>query len=589
MISESFDKIGILYLQLLLKDNHQQMQYIKKNLNFEKKKLFDFFKKNKFDFRYVFYINLLSIINYKIWSSREKLYNKKGNFNPKILKFGHQINSIRNIIKNRIDQIKNKNKITKTNTLIEKDLKLWNLFLIKGKPSKSHLQKYPMSNIAEYLDELTIKQLKEINFNTKRKFKDDLKIHFENYTQFKNVNNPSYIIFMVPMLSLINSIVWDIKDTMIMRDQDYNEFIQLAQNLNSMRNDIINMINKKEHFDRQKKSGIFYDEAFKKKLLIIEKCLNIKFNYQNSKFNYLKVNDLEQLFLNKNEKFHPEAISLYKKENFLYKNCFNNREKIIKNIISKIYNNKFWVSGAKKIKIWQKGWNENLDLFIKSKNKEKLIPKFLYKDNPLRYYNNWIKPLNKSFEFDLIEIYRTHIFKTFFNKVDSIYEFGCGSAQHLIRLKSCFKDKKITGLDWAQSSIKIIKNLNKHYEFNLRYKIFNMFKPDKNYKLDKNSAILTIGAMEQLGTDYEKFFNYLYKNKPKLVVHMETIREFYNEHNLFDLLAIIYDKKRNYLDGYYSFLKKKQEERKIKIIKSKKINFGSMMHDSYSLIIWKPL
>ena len=60
-------------------------------------------------------------------------------------------------------------------------------------------------------------------------------------------------------LSLINSIVWDIKDTMIMRDQDYNEFIQLAQNLNSMRNDIINMINKKEHFDPSQ--GKFYIQS----------------------------------------------------------------------------------------------------------------------------------------------------------------------------------------------------------------------------------------------------------------------------------------------------------------------------------------
>ena len=140
-----------------------------------------------------------------------------------------------------------------------------------------------------------------------------------------------------------------------------------------------------------------------------------------------------------------------------------------------------------------------------------------------------------------------------------------------------------------QISIKIIKNLNKAFKFKIEGKIFNMFEPNIKYKLNNNSGVLTIGAMEQLGSNYKKFFYYLYKNKPRVVVHMETIKELYDKNRLFDQLAIIYDTRRNYLDGYLTFLKQKEKEKKIKIIRIKKVNFGSMMHDSYSTIIWKPI
>lgn len=179
----------------------------------------------------------------------------------------------------------------------------------------------------------------------------------------------------------------------------------------------------------------------------------------------------------------------------------------------------------------------------------------------------------------MIEIYRTHLFKKYFDKYENIYEFGCGSAQHLIRLCEIFPKKKIIGLDWSNASIKIIQKLNKEKKLNIESIKFNLFKPNYKVNIKKNSLIFTVGTMEQLGSDYKNFFKYIISKKPQKILHLETIDELYNENNLFDYLAKIYDKERNYLNGYLSFLRKKEKQKKIKIIKVKKFNFGSMMHD----------
>ena len=55
-----------------------------------------------------------------------------------------------------------------------------------------------------------------------------------------------------------------------------------------------------------------------------------------------------------------------------------------------------------------------------------------------------------------------------------------------------------------------------------------MVKPDYNYKIMPNSGVFTFGALEQLGGKFEKFFNYLIKNRPKIVIHTEPCIELYD-------------------------------------------------------------
>ena len=200
---------------------------------------------------------------------------------------------------------------------------------------------------------------------------------------------------------------------------------------------------------------------FMRILITIRDCFELdNFNKKNEKFKYISLQQIKDLILLKNEKLDPEAENIYKPNNFIYVSTNDYREQIIKEVIEKIINKNFWISGKNKINIWQKGWSENLKHFSKHKNSKNLIPKFLSKKLPLRLQNQWIKPLKKDFEFNLVENIEL-IFLKDISKIFNIYEFGSGSAQHLIRLTEIFPHKKIIGLDWSDASIKIIHKLKK--------------------------------------------------------------------------------------------------------------------------------
>ncbi len=583
MISELFDKLSIIIIRTLVSDLNPGDKYLIIDIEKDLRKKFYGKKINK---QFLFYLNLLVQVNYEIWKIKDHMHTNKGTFKKNELKLSHQINSIRNIIKNKIQALSNNNKdVGRTNTDKE-DLKGWNLYLLSDKKFafKNNNNKF---NIADYLDNLSILQIKERKFNN-IKYKKNLESHLNNFTS--SVDGKNYkIIIVAAFLSAINNYVWDIKDKIVKNKSIYHSGLSKAQNLNSLRNELKNYLNNLNNQNLSLKTGIFYDNSFYEKVIILRNYFGLKKVSKDSKFDYVSLNQIKNLILDKNEKLKELAENIYNPKNFIYFSTDHYRDDIIKDIVKKIKDKNFWISGKDKNGIWQKGWNENLKSFSKTKKLKNLVPKFLKKKLPLRFENKWIKPFSENFEFDMIEIYRTHLFKKYFDKYQNIYEFGCGSAQHLIRLCEIFPKKKIIGLDWSNASLKIIQKIKKEKKLNIESIKFNLFKP--NYKVDikKNSLIFTVGTMEQLGSDYKNFFEYIISKKPQKILHLETIEELYNENNLFDYLAKIYDKERNYLNGYLSFLKEKEKEKKIKIIKVKKFNFGSMMHDSYSLIIWKPL
>ena len=93
--------------------------------------------------------------------------------------------------------------------------------------------------------------------------------------------------------------------------------------------------------------------------------------------------------------------------------------------------------------------------------------------------------------------------------------------------------------------------------------------------------------MEQIGNKYKKFYNFLKKKKPGVVVNIEPIPEILNSSSLLDNLSIYYMKKRKYLNGYLNFLSKEEKKKKIKIIFKRKSYFGSFLIYEHSIIIWK--
>lgn len=161
------------------------------------------------------------------------------------------------------------------------------------------------------------------------------------------------------------------------------------------------------------------------------------------------------------------------------------------------------------------------------------------------------------------------------NHTKQIVEFGAGTGHNLITLSKTWIGKKYLGFDFCPSAVEIMKKKNiPSFEF-------DMYKPNYFWNL-KDSIVLTVGAMEQLGENYGTFLDYLLASEAKLMIHIEPIIEFYNPEDSFDNLAVQYHKKRNYLGQFLTKLK----EKKVNIIHQERTSFGNIFNEGYSVIVW---
>lgn len=296
-----------------------------------------------------------------------------------------------------------------------------------------------------------------------------------------------------------------------------------------------------------------------------------------------------EIFNVKENDFPFLAKQAIKKANFKYRIVKDKEyEEAILRITKTLDSKTLKISGPHRQEEWEKGWGENLQEFKQGEyNLKKLIPKFV-RDAYIRFQGNFIDPESDSFETDFVTVMRYYLFSKYYKEVNTLYEFGAGTGLNLVAASKVFPKMKLIGLDWAVASVDIINALKEKLNINISGRRFDLFNPDEKYLLDKDSAILTVGTLEQTGENFKPFIDYLLKNKPKVCIHMETMYEVYDKDNLLDSLAMRYLEKRNYLRGFLPYLKNLEVEKKIKILEVKK-TFGSFYHDGYTYIVWKTI
>lgn len=246
-------------------------------------------------------------------------------------------------------------------------------------------------------------------------------------------------------------------------------------------------------------------------------------------------------------------------------------------------------SGPDRLPDWERGWTENLNKFkVDCSDLDDLVPGYVRPGQVMRLNGDYAIFEDPKIEKHYIALFRSWLSKKYFTDCDSIYEFGCGSCSHVAFLAQNFPNKKIFGLDWAEASIKICQVLRERHQLNIEGHLFNFFSPNKNLKLNENSAVLTFGALEQCGNQFVDFIEYVREQRPKICVHVEGLDELYDQTQLFDYLAFQYNKKKNYLTGLLSYLQKLEMTNKIKILKSHRHHFGSRHNDTLSYVVWEP-
>lgn len=311
----------------------------------------------------------------------------------------------------------------------------------------------------------------------------------------------------------------------------------------------------------------------------------------NKSIKKIKLKDFLKSFGANKSEFSTKLIKYINNNNFFYEEIVGKKKSlIINNIDEKLRNKVFSKSGEKRLKDWNTGWKENYIEFKKSNyNVSALIPKYIHGDRPVRWKQKFVNPKKKFLEWRFSKVFRTWLFSKYFKHVENIYDFGTGTACHLELISRIFPKKKLYGFDWSPYTKKIIDLLRKKKKIKIVGNKFDFFNINKKLKIPVNTGVLTYGALEQVGSRHKKFIDYLIKNKPKICVHVECMENMYDKKNRIDKLGYRYHIQRGYLKGFIPYLKEKEKEKKIKIIKIKRLYFGSFYQEVYNYIIWRAI
>lgn len=280
---------------------------------------------------------------------------------------------------------------------------------------------------------------------------------------------------------------------------------------------------------------------------------------------------------------------MIEKGDFSYKKMEGEeRDSLILGVLKRIHGDDLPSAGQQRLTAWERGWQENLDdLVATNYDLNALIPRYFKKQAPARLDLEYIAPLGDNFIFNYTDVYRTWVFKKFLGEAKNIYEFGCGSACNLAHLASLFPEKSFFGMDWATPSQEIIKALKNRFGWDINGSRFDFFNPPDDFEILSDSAVLTFGALEQVGSEHGAFIDFLLDKKPSICVNVECLYELYEPDNLVAYLAMAYHKKRNYLSGYLTRLRQLESSGKIEIVATHRHRFGNLYDDPLSYVVWK--
>jgi SAM-dependent methyltransferase len=289
------------------------------------------------------------------------------------------------------------------------------------------------------------------------------------------------------------------------------------------------------------------------------------------------------------QSFSEKCKALISSLDFRYQNIEGEQlESLILSILKRIDEDKQIIGAKDRTEAWSKGWQENLDQFLANTDSiESLVPKFIRPNQAIRLNSKYILPVDSEFELNFVKVYRQWFLEEYFSDVDNIFEFGCGTGFNLIAASEIFPDKKLYGSDFVDSAVNLVNATAKKYNIELNGELFNMLEPRSDYKIPKCSGVFTFGSLEQLASDLEPMINFLLDSSPDIIVHTEPAIELYDDSKLNDYLAIKFQGNRGYSAGLLPLLEGLEKQGKIKLIKVKRLFFGSLYMEGYNTFVWK--
>jgi hypothetical protein len=263
-------------------------------------------------------------------------------------------------------------------------------------------------------------------------------------------------------------------------------------------------------------------------------------------------------------------------------------EQALLTLVKGVYETALPVSGPARHPIWEKGWAENLDAFDANRGGLELArPHYFDKHPVVRWRGRLYQAESTDYEYNMLCVLQDYLFDKYFRDAGAAFEFGCGTGHNLFRVRHVNETALLHGFDWADSAVKFIHLLAQHGKLRVTASKFDFFNPDWSLNLGPGSHVYTVAALEQTGHNYHAWVNYILRQKPKIVAHIEPIAEVLDHRtNLLDYLCAQYFRKRNYLDGYLDYLRLLESHGKIKIHEVTRTGVGSMFIEGYTILVW---
>lgn len=257
-------------------------------------------------------------------------------------------------------------------------------------------------------------------------------------------------------------------------------------------------------------------------------------------------------------------------------------------VLKRLHTERLARTAAENREVFERGWAENLELCRREGvSTSTLRPKYVRPWPTIRYQGHYIIPDNPYLTDDLWTIIMTWVFLKYFDSIARIYEFGTGTGRYLHLVAQLFPGRTLVGLDWSGASMAILGLIAKATGENISGRQFDMLEPRSDTPLEPGSGVFTVGSMEQLGDRFQPFLDFLLDGAPRLVAHFEPIVEFYRDDTLFDYLAILSHRHRNYLSGYYPALRSLAAEGRIEVLEARRLYYGDLYNEGSSLIVWR--
>lgn len=264
------------------------------------------------------------------------------------------------------------------------------------------------------------------------------------------------------------------------------------------------------------------------------------------------------------------------------------RDTVLYRLLEQLLSPEISSVGKHRQEIWEQGWGETLAEFVDAGYEVgKLIPKYTRPGEAIRFDGDYAQPRDSDFEVRLSRYQRQMLFDKYFRDCGCVYEFGCGTGLNLVYLSETLPKANIVGLDWVQSSCKLVEAIGRRYP-RVGFRNFNFFEIEP-FSLGAASGVCTITALEQVGGEFGPFLEFLVNARPQVVVHIEPIEEMYDTTTLFGYIGRAYHRKRRYLSGFLGELERLESAGRIRIVRRHHTGFGIQRHDPFSLVAWHPI